>query len=414
MSLSSKQKAIFAFPHSGYDALICDGAIRSGKTLWMTVAFIDDAMQRFSNTRFGICGKTVDSALKNIVEAYLSTGIYEDFGYSVHWSRSNKILEVRRGQRVNRFEVFGGKDESSYMLIQGRTLAGVLLDEVALMPRSFVEQATSRCSVDGSKIWFNCNPEGQLHWFYQEWVKQPEKHNALRLHFTMEDNPGLSEAVRKRYERQYSGVFYDRYIRGLWVSAEGRIYDMFNAARHVSAHIQETEGSHYVSIDYGTQNPTVFLLWRKERGSERWICLREYYYSGREELRQKTDVEFADDLRLWLGDIQPRAVIVDPSAASFIAELRQRHFPVQQADNAVLDGIRMVGQKLCTEALLFSASCTKTIEEFGVYSWDETAARRGEDRPLKEHDHCMDAVRYFVNTILGRFMVAVGRRPKNL
>ena len=226
MAISHKQKQILAFPYTKYDALIADGAIRSGKTTFMVVAFVDDAMRRYNRQRFGICGKTVDSAVKNIIMPYMAMTLPKE-KYSIQWRRTDKLLVVTRGDVENYFEVFGGKDESSFALIQGRTLAGVLFDEVALQPRSFVEQALARCSVSGSKFWFNCNPGAPTHWFYTEWVRQPEKHNAVHLHFQLRDNPALDENIIERYERMYSGVFYDRYIRGLWVVAEGLIYPMF-------------------------------------------------------------------------------------------------------------------------------------------------------------------------------------------
>lgn len=224
--ISQKQKKILAFPYSNYDAIICDGAVRSGKTSIMMVAFIDWAMREFSGQRFGICGKTVDSATKNIIVPYISMS-YAKQRYTLRWRRSDKLLEVKRGAVTNWFEVFGGKDESSFMLIQGRTLAGVLLDEVALMPESFVNQALARCSVDGARLWFSCNPDNPNHWFYNGWIKRRRERNALYLHFSMTDNPSLSEKTLQRYDSMYSGVFYQRYIQGLWVAAEGLVYQDF-------------------------------------------------------------------------------------------------------------------------------------------------------------------------------------------
>lgn len=224
--ISAKQKKILAFPYSSYDALICDGAVRSGKTSIEVVAFIDWAMREFSGQRFGICGKTVGSAVENMVIPYISMH-YAKKRYTLHWRRSQKILEVRRGRRVNYFEVFGGKDESSFALIQGRTLAGVLLDEVVLMPESFVNQALARCSVEGAKFFFSCNPGNPNHWFKQEWIDRRKEHNALYLHFEMTDNPGLSEKTLALYQSTYTGLFYDRYVRGLWVPAEGLVYQYF-------------------------------------------------------------------------------------------------------------------------------------------------------------------------------------------
>ena len=224
--ISAKQKKILAYPYSKYDALICDGAVRSGKTSIMMWAYVRWAMGNFSGQRFGVCGRTVDSCTKNIIVPFTAMSLAKE-RYIVRWRRGDKVMEVRRGAVTNYFEVFGGKDEASYTLIQGRTLAGVLLDEVVLMPRSFVEQALARCSVDGARLWFSCNPGSPHHWFYQEWIKRSRERNALYLHFEMTDNPGLSKRTLERYENMYAGIFYDRYVRGLWVAAEGIVYKDF-------------------------------------------------------------------------------------------------------------------------------------------------------------------------------------------
>ena len=224
--ISAKQKKILAYPYSKYDALICDGAVRSGKTSIMMWAFVRWAMENFSGQRFGVCGRTVDSCTKNIIVPFTAMSLAKE-RYIIRWRRGDKVMEVRRGAVTNYFEVFGGKDEASYTLIQGRTLAGVLLDEVVLMPRSFVEQALARCSVDGARLWFSCNPGSPHHWFYQEWIKRSRERNALYLHFEMTDNPGLSKRTLERYENMYAGIFYDRYVRGLWVAAEGIVYKDF-------------------------------------------------------------------------------------------------------------------------------------------------------------------------------------------
>lgn len=393
------------------DGLICDGSVRSGKTLSMTVGFFLWSMTTFDRQRLGLCGKTIEALRRNVTsEAHRwLEGI---LCFEEHRS-ANRITVTGFGHR-NEYHLFGGKDESSYMLIQGMTLAGVLFDEVALMPRSFVEQALARCSVEGSRFWFNCNPSGPEHWFYREWICRREQKNMLYLHFTMEDNPSLSPQIRTRYESLYTGVFYDRYILGLWVAAEGLIYDMFRPEVHLLRERPDCAGDWYVSVDYGTRNPTVFLLWQRERNRERWICRREYYWDGRQRMRQKTDGEYADDLEGLLAGVVPRAVVVDPSAASFIAELRQRGWPVLPGDNRVADGIRAVGQLLREGKLAFHAQCVHTAEEFRSYVWDETAAVQGVDKPVKEHDHCMDAVRYFVTTVVMRGSARARKRPQGL
>ena len=393
MAISTKQKKILAFPYSKYDALICDGAVRSGKTSIMMWAFVDWAMRQFSGQRFGICGKTVDSASKNIVVPFISMFLAKE-RYTMRWRRADKVLEVRRGAVTNYFEVFGGKDESSFTLIQGRTLAGVLLDEAALMPRSFVEQALTRCSVDGAKLWFSCNPESPQHWFYTEWIRRHRERNALYLHFEMTDNPGLSAKTIERYQTMFTGVFYDRYIRGLWVLAEGLVYDFFGEGQ--IADEVPGKGEYYISCDYGTLNPFSAGLWCWD--GKMATRVREYYYSGRENQRNKTDEEYYTDLEALAGDLPVRAAVVDPSAASFIETIRRHgRFKVRKAHNEVVPGIMTTARMLRDGTVKIHRSCKDAIREFGLYRWDDKAA---EDRPVKENDHAMDDIRYFCQTIL--------------
>lgn len=392
--ISPKQQKILAFPYSKYDALICDGAVRSGKTSIMMWAFVRWAMENFSGQRFGVCGRTVDSCTKNIIVPFTAMSLAKE-SYIIRWRRGDKVMEVRRGAVTNYFEVFGGKDESSYTLIQGRTLAGVLLDEVVLMPRSFVEQALTRCSVDGAKLWFSCNPGSPQHWFYLEWIKRHKERNALYLHFEMTDNPGLSEKTLERYQNMFTGVFYDRYIRGLWVLAEGLVYDF--GEENIVDDVPES-GEYYISCDYGTLNPFSAGLWCWDGKTATRI--REYYYSGREEHRNKTDEEYYTELEKLVGELPVISVIVDPSAASFI-EVIKRHgkFKVRKAVNDVLPGIATTARYLRSGALKIHRSCKDAIREFGLYRWDEKST---EDRPIKENDHAMDDTRYFAMTVLRR------------
>ncbi len=402
MAISHKQRQIMAFPFTKYDALICDGAIRSGKTVFMMLSFIDDAMRRFSGQRFGICGKTVDSTVKNIITPYLGL-TYAQEKYSLQWRRTDKLLVVSDGEKENLFEIFGGKDESSFMLIQGRTLAGVLLDEVALQPRSFVEQALARCSVEGSKLWFNCNPDSPEHWFYKEWICNPGKRNALHLHFQLEDNPALSQKIIDRYKALYDGVFYRRYILGEWCMAEGLIYQFdkeIHCVKELPAEIEQGYGEWYISCDYGTLNPFSAGLWWLYRGQA--IRVKEYYYSGRTKSLMKTDEEYYQELEKLAGDRDIRAVIVDPSAASFIATIRRHgRFSVRKARNDVLPGIRMTASMLKLGLIKINIECKDAIREFGLYRWDE----KGEvDKPIKVNDHAMDDIRYFCATVMRRNM----------
>ena len=433
-SFSKKQRKVLNWwcdtsPVKDYDGIIADGAIRSGKTVCMSLSFVFWAMTTFNGQNFAMCGKTIGSFRRNVL--FWLKLMLKSRGYKVVDHRADNLVEISRGEITNYFYIFGGKDERSQDLIQGITLAGVFCDEVALMPESFVNQATGRCSVDGSKYWFNCNPDGPYHWFKVSWInkaigylgkakvkqfkeeaeKKGEKLDLKKLlyvHFTMDDNLSLSEEIKARYRSMYSGVFFKRYIMGLWAMAEGIIYDMFDLEKHaVDVDRLQREGKltftgdHYVSCDYGTQNATVFLLWRKaDNGS--WYCIREYYYSGRDKGTQKTDVEFSADLRQWLAGIEPRFIVLDPAAASFKAQLKKDGFKVKNANNDVLDGIRFVATLLNQGAIFFDISCENTVKEFASYIWDAKAADRGEDKPVKEHDHAMDATRYQCMTVIRR------------
>ena len=369
--------------------------MRSGKTLCMSISFALWGMTNFDGKCFAICGKTITSVRRNVVNPL--TEILQGLGFSIEEKRSQNLLIIKKGKTENRYYLFGGRDESSAALIQGMTLCGVMLDEVALMPRSFVEQAIARCSEQGSKMWFNCNPEHPYHWFYLEWINKRESKNALYLHFTMDDNPSLSDSIKARYRSLYSGAFYERFIEGKWVISSGVVYPMFDPTLHVvRREDMPTEFEQYfISCDYGTVNPASFGLWGSHDG--RWYRIKEYYYDSRKHGAQKTDDEYADDLVRLADDRTITAVIVDPSAASFIQCLRRKTgFAVKRAKNDVLSGIAKVSSALVRGDILFCEDCFDSLREFSMYVWAES--RHG-DRVKKEFDHAMDEIRYFVTSV---------------
>ena len=395
---SEKQKKVLTWwipgsRDSAKDAILCDGAVRSGKTLAMGLSFFLWAQSCFDGKQFGICGKTIASLRRNVLSEILPK--LEDMGAVWKEKRTENLVTVRFLGHENRFYVFGGRDESSASLIQGITFAGVLLDEAALMPQSFVEQACARCSVAGSRLWFNCNPAGPNHWLYKTWVLEAEQRNCLRLHFTMEDNPSLSPQVRTRYERLYSGIFYRRFILGQWVQAEGRVYDFFTP--EMVGRVPDSCDKWYVSCDYGTVNPMSMGLWGRSGGV--WYRVKEFYFDSRREQRQMTDEEYADALRKLAGSRDITAVIVDPSAASFLEVLRRRGWRVRKARNDVLSGIRLTADLLKNGKLVICDGCSDCLREMEEYVWDLSGG--SQDRVRKEHDHAMDDMRYFAATVLG-------------
>ncbi len=414
VSFSKKQLKVLTWwcdtsPYIEKNGVICDGAVRSGKTLCMSISFISWAFYNFCDTSFAICGKTISSLRRNVITPLIPNLL--SLGFKCDYKISRNLLEIEKGNIKNRFYIFGGRDESSASLIQGMTLGGVLLDEVALMPRSFVEQALARCSLEHSKFWFNCNPEHPFHWFYTEWIKKSDAKNMLYIHFKMEDNPSLSSSVINRYKSLYSGAFYERFIDGRWVAADGLVYPMFDNRRH----IRKSGGKfflYYLSCDYGTVNPFSLGLWGK--AEDGWYRLDEYYHSSRDKGIQLTDEEYYEKLLSLVNGRKIEAIIIDPSAASFI-ETVKRHgaFRVIKADNDVLKGINYVCNALKNEEIFFYPNCADTIREFSVYRWDNGIKR---DAPKKENDHAMDDIRYFVATVLNGknenslFSVAVERK----
>ena len=405
---SLKQKKILTWwvdnsPYRDYDGIIADGAIRSGKTVSMVTSFLLWAMSTFDDQNFALCGKTIGSLRRNVIRDFKK--IAAGRGYEVIENRSEKVLYVSKDGVLNRFYCFGGRDESSQDLVQGITLAGALFDEVALMPESFVNQTTGRLSVEGSKMWFNCNPAGRLHWFKLGWINKYLEKKLLYLHFTMEDNLSLTERIKERYRRMYVGVFYRRYILGEWCAAEGVIYDNWDEdANGFDSEIEhpwtEKPCAHYVAIDYGSTNPTVFLD-AYDDGETFWI-VNEYYQDSAKDQKQKTTSQHADDLEAFLDGDKDVIVIIDPSAEAFKLELKNRGFRTKNADNDVLEGIRLTSTMIQLRALRVEKRCKNFRREIESYVWDQKAKERGKEEPVKQKDHAMDAVRYLIKTIVRR------------
>lgn len=405
-------------PFNKFDAIIADGAIRSGKTVSLALSFVLWAMNEFNGENLGICGKTIFSCRRNVLQPLKKMLAARDLKlYEVR--NENMVIIVGKkmnanGQMeevVNYFYIFGGKDEGSQDLIQGITLAGIFFDEVVLMPESFVNQATGRNSVKGSKFWFSCNPNSPFHWFKKDWIDQTAAKNILYLHFSMNDNPSLDPEIKARYENMYSGVFYKRFVLGLWVAADGVVYPMFDEERHVKD-LHRNWDRVFIAGDFGINNPTTFGLYGYYSPEKRYHLIDVYYHNGREEAKKtngsghKTTKMYADDLMRFIqkNNVLPEYVIMDPSASALIVELNKHAYFIRNsidilpAVNDVMLGIQFLSFLLSSDLYTMTPKAVEDIQEFGSYTWDPKKAAIGEDVVIKEHDHCMDRNRYAVIT----------------
>lgn len=413
-------------PYKNMNGIIAEGAVRSGKTLLMSFSFVAWSMNKFDHQQFAICGKTVGSLRRNVVTVLKDA--LNGRGFKVIDRQTENKLVISYKGKVNTYYLFGGRDERSQDLIQGITLAGVLLDEVALMPRSFVEQAMARCSIAGSTLWFNCNPEGPNHWFYKELVLKAQEKKLIRIHLGLDDNLSLSEEIKERYRSNFKGIFYRRFILGEWAFADGVVYDCYseekntytNATRDqvLPYYIKENDppyGYPYYGTDYGVFNPQVFLeVYKVVKAGDRipyFYVDKEYYYNSREKMAQKTDDEYVSDLEKFIDGKHHRGMIVDPSASSLMVAASKRGIKNTKANNDVMEGLRMVYSLMSTGHILINKdNCPNLVSEIGLYCWDEKKGENGKELVVKKNDHALDALRYVVATTTQPFLV-LGYEP---
>lgn len=401
-ALSSRQKKVLCWwhkdsPYASYNGIIADGAIRSGKTVSMAFSFVVWAMSSYDRYNFAMCGKTIASLRRNVLGTLKNQ--LRARGYTATERRADNLLIVTKGKVANSFYIFGGKDESSQDLIQGITLAGVLFDEVALMPESFVNQATARCSVEGSKFWFNCNPGSVTHWFYQKWVLLCRKRKLLYLHFTMEDNLTLSEETKARYRAQYSGVFYKRYILGMWCVAEGLIYLQFaeDEQRYMIPQ-EDVPKLSYIEIgaDVGgnkSNHAYVASGYTVDRDVQYVLKALSYKASGVTVTRYREKlVEFTDSIKALYGFVD--TIWVDNAEAAIVNELdAHSDYNIRGCiKEEILDRIR------CTDILMsqdrfkiVEGECEDLCDGLRTAVWDDDH----EDKPLDDGTYDRDIIDAF-------------------
>lgn len=383
-SISPKQQQFLLDPLHRINLLT--GSVRSGKTWISLVKWAMWVRQRPLTELFMMVGKTRETLEFNCLQLLEElTG-----GNFMHSPKSN--VGWLYGHEVR---LLGANDEKAAAKIKGSTLAGAYIDELTEIPESFYKMTLSRLSVEGAILLATTNPESPNSYVYNDIVMN-DLLDCKVTNFLLEDNIFLPPSYIENIKREYTGVFFKRYILGEWAIAEGLVYPHFD-------NVVPTEPRQYsryvVSMDYGTMNPTAMILWGQKGLT--WYAVNEYYYSGRESNNPLTDEQYYAELERLCADVpknglEKTTMIIDPSAASFIATVyAHKRFKVRKADNSVLDGIRRTASALSARKILFNDCCENTIAEFGLYAWDDRAV---EDTVIKDNDHAMDAVRYFVMT----------------
>lgn len=382
--LSTKQKQ--SLKESDARINIWEGAVRSGKSFSSLIRWLD-YVQNAPDGSLVMIGRTATTIKRNIVDEICNI-IGSDARYYV--GRGELRLWGRRIYLV------GASDERAEGKIRGSTFSGAYIDEATLIPESFFTMLLSRLSMEDAKLFMTTNPDSPFHWLKKNYIDRKDELNLKHWKFNLDDNPSLSIDFKNNLKKEYRGLWYQRYIEGLWVLAEGTIYDFFDPDIHCINYSASNPSYYIVGVDYGTTNPTAFTLVAYNPNAYPNIYVEdEYYYDPSERMRQKTDTEFVEDLRNFIKDKNVYGIYVDPAAASFKVEMsRQGVRNVFDANNEVLDGIRFVSNLFGNGTLKVCRKCVNLIKEIGTYVWDPQAALRGLEKPVKRNDHLNDSLRY--------------------
>lgn len=383
MLLSPKQIQSYSEATKRFNIWV--GAVRSGKTYSSILKLINIIKEGPPGAGM-IIGVNRDTIQRNVL-----LELYKFLGFN---PPGTKTTETKLYGRNIYF--VGAHDEGAVRRIQGSTLAFAYVDEATCIPSPFWRMLLSRLSVKDSQLLATCNPEGPAHWLKKDFIDRSSELDLAYWNFQLDDNPSLDEKFKESLKKEYTGMWYKRYILGEWAVAHGLIYDSYDFDNLYEN--PTTNANYYVcGIDYGTSNATAAVLlavnpkiWPQIRVEE------EYYYDSAKKGRSKTDAELADDIKQFLEYKNVSAVYVDPSAASLKIELRNRNLPVLDARNDVLDGIRITSKFIANKNLVIQKGCKTLIECIQTYAWDPKAADRGEDAPLKKKEHILDALRYAI------------------
>lgn len=384
--LSDKQ--VLSFKESNSRLNIWEGAVRSGKSFISILRFVK-ALKNGPSGQAMIIGVSRDAIQRNVVMEICSI-----LGMPPPTPKATQLNILGRT-----IHLVGASDERAQRRIQGSTLAMAYVDELTLIPQGFFKMLLSRLSVDGAQLFGTTNPDSPFHWLKENFLARTDLDMKI-FRFKLEDNPSLTQSYIENLKKEYTGLWYKRYIEGEWVLAEGTVFDFFDEEDHV---IQTSPGQaeyYVVGVDYGTANPTAFSMvaYNKKLWPNIWME-KEYYYDSRKMGRQKTDSDYCDDLKNFIKGYNVQNIYIDPSAASFKAELmREGVTGIHDANNDVMNGIRFESQLLANGTFKVCRNCSNIIREFQTYRWDEKVSMKGEDKPIKDNDHMLDSLRYCLFT----------------
>lgn len=393
LPLSRKQLASIVEANARINAW--EGSVRSGKTIASLLRWLGYVADAPRGGELVMVGRTRDSLARNVFAPLTNPEIFGRFAGAVSYTTGAATATVL-GRTVH---AIGANDAQAEPKVRGLTCAGAYVDEATTLPQAFFDQLTARCSVPGAKIFLTTNPDNPTHWLRQKYLLRPAESDLKSWHFTLDDNPHLDPAYVATLKATHTGLFYRRNILGQWVQAEGAIYEAFDTDRHVVDILPQITRWLAVGVDHGTVNPFAAVLLGLGIDGCLYVA-SEWRHDSRTAHRQMTDLEYSRELRQWLTSlgVRPEWIVVDPSAAGFIEQLHRDGVTPAGADNAVQDGIRTVASLFAADKLRIHRSCTGLIEELPGYVWDDKAAARGEDKPLKAADHSCDALRYAVRT----------------
>lgn len=406
LTFSHKQK--WAIGAATRRVNLWEGSIRSGKTYSSLFAFLAAVASPPKGGQIVVCGKNTDSIYRNVFAPIWAEPSLAAIGSAISYRQGSNTAKIF-GRTVH---IIGANDKRAEHRLRGITAAVVYVDEVTVLPVEFFKQLLGRMSPPGAQLFGTTNPDSPNHWLKRDYLDRLDQLPSwIRFHFTLDDNPALSEEYKADIKAEYTGLWYRRFILGEWVSAEGAIYDMWDSDVHIVPweQLPPIEYLHGVGMDYGTTNATAAILLGQAADGTLY-AIDELRIDSTETTRY-TDGQLSEKLAHWLKTphlpdreqhqpTEPRFICLDPAAASFRAQLFHDGLRnIQAADNRVNDGIALVSTLLANGQLKISDSCQALITEIPGYSWDPKATEKGQDKPIKIADHSLDALRYAVKTL---------------